>query len=515
LGQSLYSLIHPDDVEKLREQLSTTDSHNTSRILDLKTGTVKKEGNQSNMRLCMGSRRGFIIRMHLGDLPIDPLSSSHTVRVRHRSTLGPSADGQHYAIVHVTGYIRNWPPTSSQADRIGSAIGGGDIEETPPISSSHCCLVAIGRLQVTSCPNTSDLMSPSGATEFISRHSIDGKFTFVDHRVTTMLGYQPQELLGKSVYDFYHPDDQIQMKETFEQVLKLKGQAVSVMYRFCAKSHDWVWLRTSCLSFQNPYTEEVEYIVCTNSCAKQSSAVAEVVADQSDGLATASYAASCESGGGSLAPLRAESASCYSDIYANMLTQSHQQQQQQQVGQADTYNCYGQSSIIKYQGSYSSQGVGGGTSGGSSSLVTPNSNMTASQQPCWTRGTGYGRQSADYVAPADTSSAYNQTSPGSNATSAGSGYAALASTAVQYDTRGSVWQNDWVGVSNNDGAAVQRGPGVRGHCQTDPGHHSLGVATGAVAQSREPFVEMIGALGAGHSSAEFGDLASMFTGFIE
>ena len=56
-----------------------------------------------------------------------------------------------------------------------------------PISGSHCCLVAIGRLQVTSCPNTSDLLNSSGATEFISRHSMDGKFTFVDHRYCLLL----------------------------------------------------------------------------------------------------------------------------------------------------------------------------------------------------------------------------------------------------------------------------------------------------------------------------------------
>lgn len=36
-GNSLYELIHPEDVEKLREQLSTGESQGSSRILDLKS----------------------------------------------------------------------------------------------------------------------------------------------------------------------------------------------------------------------------------------------------------------------------------------------------------------------------------------------------------------------------------------------------------------------------------------------------------------------------------------------
>jgi len=62
----------------------------------------------------MGSRRGFIIRMKIGNVvpgSMDSVSAaSHCIRVRKRSTLGPSADGQQYAVVHVTGYIKNWPP---------------------------------------------------------------------------------------------------------------------------------------------------------------------------------------------------------------------------------------------------------------------------------------------------------------------------------------------------------------------------------------------------------------------
>lgn len=46
---------------------------------------------------------------------------------------------------------------------------------------SHCCLVAIGRLQVTSAPNCSDIMG-NNTNEFISRITVDGKITFVDQR---------------------------------------------------------------------------------------------------------------------------------------------------------------------------------------------------------------------------------------------------------------------------------------------------------------------------------------------
>lgn len=43
---------------------------------------------------------------------------------------------------------------------------------------------------------------------------------------------------------------------------------MTVMYRFRAKNREWFWLRTSAFAFLNPYTDEVEYIICTNATAK-------------------------------------------------------------------------------------------------------------------------------------------------------------------------------------------------------------------------------------------------------
>ncbi|KAL7639556.1 UNVERIFIED_CONTAM: hypothetical protein RMT77_010057 [Armadillidium vulgare] len=257
-GSSIFDHVHPEDVEKVREQLSTQDPANQGRILDLKTGTVKKEGHQASMRLSMGSRRGFICRMKVGNVSPENMNTGHLNRLRQRNSLGPSTDGHNYAVIHCTGYIKNWPPTGIQMDR----------SEDEGHGTSNCCLVAIGRLQVTSTPSASDLMGSNSQSEFISRHAMDGKFTFVDQRVVNVLGFSPQELLAKSCFDFFHPEDQTHMKESFEQVLKLKGQVMSVMYRFKAKSREWVWLRTSAFAFLNPYTDDIEYIVCTNALAK-------------------------------------------------------------------------------------------------------------------------------------------------------------------------------------------------------------------------------------------------------
>lgn len=52
------------------------------------------------------------------------------------------------------------------------------------------------------------------------------------------------------------------------QVVKLKGQVLSVMYRFRTKNREWVLIRTSSFTFQNPYSDEIEYIICTNSNVK-------------------------------------------------------------------------------------------------------------------------------------------------------------------------------------------------------------------------------------------------------
>ncbi|XP_072250279.1 aryl hydrocarbon receptor nuclear translocator isoform X4 [Leuresthes tenuis] len=262
LGSSLYDQLHPDDKEKLREQLSTAENNNTGRMLDLKTGTVKKESQQSSARMSMGARRSFICRMRCGTCPVEPMSMNrlHFLRNRNRNGLGAAKEGEpQYVVVHCTGYIKSWPPA-------GVSLTDDEADNN---QGSRYCLVAIGRLQVTCCPGDTDLNSISVPVEFISRHNCQGMFTFVDHRCMAAVGYQPQDLLGKNILEFSHPEDQGLLRDSFQQVVKLKGQVLSVMFRFRSKSREWIWMRTSSFTFQNPFSEEIEYIICTNVNVKQ------------------------------------------------------------------------------------------------------------------------------------------------------------------------------------------------------------------------------------------------------
>lgn len=277
-GSTLYEQVHPDDVDKLREQLSTSENSMTGRILDLKTGTVKKEGQQSSMRMCMGSRRSFICRLRCGNTPLDHISLNRlsNMRKRYRNGLGPSKEGEaQYSVVHCTGYIKAWPPAGMTIPE----------EDTEAGQTGKYCLVAIGRLQVTSSPVSMDMNGLSVPTEFLSRHNSDGVITFVDPRCINVIGYQPQDLLGKDILEFCHPEDQSHLRESFQQVLKLKGQVLSVMYRFRMKNREWMLIRTSSFTFQNPYSDEIEYIICTNTNVKQlQQQQAELEVHQRDGL---------------------------------------------------------------------------------------------------------------------------------------------------------------------------------------------------------------------------------------
>ncbi|MCD6494485.1 PAS domain S-box protein [Candidatus Bipolaricaulota bacterium] len=55
-----------------------------------------------------------------------------------------------------------------------------------------------------------DLAAESGA--WVWRIDIDGRYTFASELVEEILGYKPEEILGRPFYEFFHPEDQERLK---------------------------------------------------------------------------------------------------------------------------------------------------------------------------------------------------------------------------------------------------------------------------------------------------------------
>lgn len=78
---------------------------------------------------------------------------------------------------------------------------------------------------------------------FTSQHSMDMKFTHCDQRVMNLLGYRPEELLGRSIYDLCHTVDTNCLTKNHLN-LCFKSQSVSGQYRMLVRGGGYVWVET-------------------------------------------------------------------------------------------------------------------------------------------------------------------------------------------------------------------------------------------------------------------------------
>lgn len=66
--------------------------------------------------------------------------------------------------------------------------------------------------------------------------------SFCSPNITRELGFTPQEMLGKTGFDFVHPDDLESAFKIFELELNYPDQNSSVDIRLRTKSGDWIWM---------------------------------------------------------------------------------------------------------------------------------------------------------------------------------------------------------------------------------------------------------------------------------
>ncbi|KAJ8664592.1 hypothetical protein QAD02_006254 [Eretmocerus hayati] len=281
LGQSWFDILHPKDVAKVKEQLSSSDLSPRERLIDAKTMLpVKTDVPQGVSRLCPGARRSFFCRMKR---KVDPHSTEMQIKEEtdfntccHRRKKQQNHEWK-YCVIQCTGYLKSWAPA-----KIGLEEQESDADGE---ACNLSCLVAVGRVQpaLVAPPASSSRRIRLRTIEFVSRHAIDGKFLFVDQRATLVLGFLPQELLGTSMYEYYHPDDIPHLAESHKAALQSSERITTQVYRFRSKAASFVRLCSEWKSFKNPWTKDIEYLIAKNSVVFSDTRQADSSANRSDG----------------------------------------------------------------------------------------------------------------------------------------------------------------------------------------------------------------------------------------
>ncbi|XP_076467621.1 circadian locomoter output cycles protein kaput-like [Babylonia areolata] len=226
INRSLYDFVHEDDHVKLYNVLSTYHMQSSSLGLDF-------EKPENQLSLTCHLRRGTI----------DP---------KDQST---------YELVHISGSSRL---LSSDDDMLLEDQSNDHLGlQSLSMSVCFCCTVRLHTSHIIREMSNVD----EATCEFTSRHSLEWKFLFLDHRAPPIIGYLPFEVLGTSGYDYYHPEDIERVSKCHEQLMQM-GEGTSCYYRFLTKGQQWIWLRTRYYITYHQWNSKPEFIVCTNTVVR-------------------------------------------------------------------------------------------------------------------------------------------------------------------------------------------------------------------------------------------------------
>ncbi|CAG0883158.1 unnamed protein product [Cyprideis torosa] len=97
---------------------------------------------------------------------------------------------------------------------------------------------------------------------FDTRHTAACYFSHVDPAAICFLGYLPQDLIGNSIFDYYHAEDIPSLKRDFQEVVEKHcaphpGRAA----RFRAHNGCYMILSTEWSCFVNPWSYRVEFMI--------------------------------------------------------------------------------------------------------------------------------------------------------------------------------------------------------------------------------------------------------------
>ncbi|MGI9610085.1 MAG: PAS domain S-box protein, partial [Acidimicrobiia bacterium] len=93
------------------------------------------------------------------------------------------------------------------------------------------------------------------STDLISRHRPDGTYLYASPACLPLLGYMPDEMVGRDIYELFHPEDLDATRQAHEEMLTVPD-IQTVSYRARRKDGSYLWLESTSRTVIDPETGE-------------------------------------------------------------------------------------------------------------------------------------------------------------------------------------------------------------------------------------------------------------------
>lgn len=129
-------------------------------------------------------------------------------------------------------------------------IGGVAIDITERVQAEEALQLSEERYRLLA----------ENSLDIISTNLPDGTFQYISPACRRILGYEPEELTGRSMFDLFHPDELYPITEIVKQVVEKPGKAIAI-FRYRHKNGHYVWLESTSQVIIDPASGRSLYTV--------------------------------------------------------------------------------------------------------------------------------------------------------------------------------------------------------------------------------------------------------------
>ncbi|XP_018049096.1 PREDICTED: aryl hydrocarbon receptor nuclear translocator 2-like isoform X1 [Atta colombica] len=257
LGQCLFNFIYPDDLDELKRNLlpdgqpmtsSTPSPMNISQVSELthdNSSNSSEESSTSSQRSNEKLKRFFEQRRNF------------KIRIAQRTN--SRRDHTQYECFDISGLLR----LAEACKNVDIQNGHRGRQREATSTTNDIVFAGIATLPQKR-PITELSIMDANKDEYVTRHLVDGRIIYCDHRVSVIAGYLSEEISGLNAFGFMHKDDCRWTMIGLRQMYDRAEMCGTSCYRLLTKNGEFIYLRTHGYLEIDRDMNMVESFVCVN-----------------------------------------------------------------------------------------------------------------------------------------------------------------------------------------------------------------------------------------------------------